>query len=79
MFVIKYLKNEIFLIFQLKYSPADGPPVDDPAQLRLAAAAGPGGVRSPGVGRAHLHHPLPPQQGQLRPQPAAMESVSTSY
>ena len=49
MFVIKYLKNEIFLIFQLKYSPADGPPVDDPAQLRLAAATGPGWVRSPGV------------------------------
>ena len=64
MFVIKYLKNEIFLIFQLKYSPADGPPVDDPPELCLAAATGPGGVRSPGVA-AHLHHPLPPQQGEL--------------
>ena len=36
-------------------SPADRPPVDDPAELRLAPAAAPGGVRRPGVA-GHLHH-----------------------
>ena len=36
--------NKILLIL-----PAHRPPVDDPAELRLTTATGPGGVRGPGV------------------------------
>ena len=57
-----------------KVSPADGPPVDDPAELRLAPATAPGWVRRPGAA-GHLHHATPSQQGQLRPQSAGRKQL----
>ena len=55
-------------------APAERAPVDAPPQLRLAAAAAPGGVSGPGAaptpGPAHLDHAPPPEGGQLRPESA---------
>ena len=60
-------------------APAERAPVDDPPQLRLAAAAAaPGGVSGPGAaptpGPAHLDHAPPPEGGQLSP-----ESTENKY